>query len=251
MGSATNSDGTVATIMKRSHSHPAESIAMKTTPHNKTSKLKFQETSAKESESGTKHISQNRNGSSSQVSGLEQGCEIIPTTETTSTSPQLNSSSASNSTSDSSSASNSISSASRSHQFSEDELVQELPKSFDFSSQLSVSSASEGFHTPEGDFPATESRRSLLEEQDEQQQEQGETGEREGVFVFSASLSSSPLHRRPHHTRRKNAAANLGEFPQLAIQRGEGQGTGLGDEAVSNEAAMLHQQLELASDDVS
>lgn len=109
-------------------------------------------------------------------------------------------------------------------QFSVD-LAQNLPGSFDFTSQASLnlssmSSTSDEYHTPEGGSPLP----------------RGEDDK--SMFVFSGS---SPLLQH----RRRNAAEALTPPPILlpsdATPRVES------DEAV----AMLTQQLELTSDDVS
>lgn len=118
-------------------------------------------------------------------------------------------------------------------QFSGD-LAQNLPASFDFSSQTShnassMSSTSEEFHTPEGGSSP--------------QDEKG------GMFVFSAS--SPVLHRK-----RRNAAEALTPPPIVLPLDRKGEGIGVGphvegNEATSREVALLTQQLELTSDDVS
>lgn len=100
------------------------------------------------------------------------------------------------------------------------DMIRTLPKSFDFSSQLSTSSASEEFHTPEGISPSHD--------------------DKENVFVFSAS---SPVLQG----KRRNAATAV--TPPLLEVAGEGEGSD--SEATSREVAMLTQQLELGSDDVS
>ena len=65
------------------------------------------------------------------------------------------------------------------------------------------------------------------------------------VFVFSASAPTSPQKKR------RNAAVAYSS-PQLGVAKGVLQlGLGEGNETVNREVAMLTQQLELASDDVS
>lgn len=114
-------------------------------------------------------------------------------------------------------------------------LSQHLPTSFDFTPRLSqapppssrsVSSTSEEFHTPEEGSPRGAG-----------------PDERRGVFVFSGS--SSPLLRSDdRRRRRRNAAVPPPPGPLVGAEPDD-------DKASSREVAMLTQQLELASDDVS
>lgn len=109
-------------------------------------------------------------------------------------------------------------------------IIHDHPKSFDFSSQLSQqnsgSSVGEEFHTPEGDF------------EDQTGRERGES-----VFVFSGSGGMVQSKRRDATT-----AVPLLEGVASLVQ---GAGLVYGGEAANREVAMLTQQLELCSDDVS
>jgi hypothetical protein len=107
-------------------------------------------------------------------------------------------------------------------------LTEKHPKSFDFGSQqsrrLSGGSPTEEFHTPEGNF------------------EDPSSSGKENVFVFSGSSESV-------RGRRRGATTMPGGVTSPVQEAGLGDG-GTG-EAASKEAAVLAQQLEFCSDDVS
>lgn len=118
------------------------------------------------------------------------------------------------------------------------EMVQNLPKYFDFTSQfsqqLSSSSVEEEFHTPEGEFVGVAS---------------GKVTSPEGgdVFLFSSSPSGT--------VQRKRRDARVGPSIPLLVEAGlldQGAGpVGGASETASMEVALLTQQLELGSDNVS